>query len=58
MAEKNIEFLSKHNYFTSYAKENLDPLKQVYLQELNKKEGLRKKPDKKQTKDSKDHKPA
>jgi len=56
--KKNIEFLSKHNYFTSYAKENLDPLKQVYLQELNKKEGVEEKTDKKQTKDSKDHKPA
>ena len=36
--KKNIEFLTKHKYFTSYAKENLDPLKQVYLQELSKKE--------------------
>ena len=25
--KKNIEFLTKHTYFTSYAKENLDPLK-------------------------------
>ena len=56
--KKNIEFLSKHHYFTSYAKENLDPLKQVYLQELNKKEGIEEKTDKKQTKDSKDPKPA
>ena len=56
--KKNIEFLSKHHYFTSYAKENLDPLKQVYLQELNKKDGIEEKTDKKQTKDSKDPKPA
>jgi len=56
--KKNIEFLSKHTYFTSYAKENLDPLKQVYLQELSKKEGVEEKTDKKQTKDSKDPKPA
>ena len=41
--KKNIEFLSKHTYFTSYAKENLDPLKQVYLQELSKKEGVEEK---------------
>jgi predicted metal-dependent HD superfamily phosphohydrolase len=58
---KNIEFLSKHTYFTSYAKEQLDPLKQVYLQELNKKAGIDEKADKKQNKDpksSKDPKPA
>jgi predicted metal-dependent HD superfamily phosphohydrolase len=58
---KNIEFLSKHTYFTSYAKEQLDPLKQVYLQELNKKAGIDEKIDKKQNKDpksSKDPKPA
>ena len=56
---KNIEFLTKHNYFTSYAKENLDPLKQVYLQELNKKAGNDEKIEpKKQTKDPKDPKPA
>ena len=51
--KKNIEFLSKHNYFTSYAKENLDPLKQVYLEELNKKAGNEEKPDKKNNKDAK-----
>ena len=38
--KKNIDFLSRHTYFTSYAKENLDPLKQVYLQELSKKAGV------------------
>lgn len=53
---KNIEFLSKHTYFTSYAKENLDPLKQVYLQELNKKAGGAEKIEIK--KQPKDHKPA
>ena len=51
--KKNIEFLSKHTYFTSYAKENLDPLKQVYLEELNKKAGNEEKPDKKNNKDTK-----
>jgi hypothetical protein len=51
--KKNIEFLSKHNYFTSYAKENLDPLKQVYLEELNKKVGIEEKPIKKNNKDGK-----
>ena len=51
--KKNIEFLSKHTYFTSYAKENLDPLKQVYLGELNKKAGVEEKVDKKPTKDQK-----
>jgi predicted metal-dependent HD superfamily phosphohydrolase len=56
--KKNIEFLTRHKYFTSYAKEHLDPLKQVYLQELNKKAGIEEKPDKKQAKDSKEHKPA
>lgn len=59
--KKNIEFLTKHKYFTSYAKEHLDPLKQVYLQELSKKAGADDKADKKQaknSKDSKDHKPA
>ena len=56
---KNIEFLTKHAYFTSYAKEHLDPLKQVYLQELNKKAGNDEKINtKKQSKDSKDPKPA
>ena len=56
--KKNIEFLSKHTYFTSYAKEHLDPLKQVYLGELNKKAGIEEKVDKKPTKDPKDQKPA
>jgi predicted metal-dependent HD superfamily phosphohydrolase len=51
--KKNIEFLTKHNYFTSYAKENLDPLKQIYLEELNKKVGNDEKPDKKNGKNEK-----
>jgi predicted metal-dependent HD superfamily phosphohydrolase len=51
--KKNIEFLSKHNYFTSYAKENLDPLKQVYLQELKEKVGPDEKTDKKNAKEDK-----
>ena len=33
----NVDFLEKHNYFTSYAKENLQPLKTVYLDELKEK---------------------
>lgn len=56
--KKNIEFLSRHNYFTSYAKEHLDPLKQVYLQELGKKAGVETKVEKKQPKEEKEHKPA
>jgi predicted metal-dependent HD superfamily phosphohydrolase len=54
--KKNIEFLSKHTYFTSYANEHLDPLKQVYLDELNKKAGVEEKVDKRQAKDPKDSK--
>jgi len=55
--KKNIEFLTRHVYFTSYAKENLDPLKQVYLEELIKKTGTEDKLDKKTGKD-KEPKPA
>jgi len=51
--KKNIEFLTKHNYFTSYAKENLDPLKQVYLEELREKLGADEKPQKKNVKEDK-----
>ena len=32
--KKNIEFLVKHTYFTSFANQNLQPLKEVYLTEL------------------------
>ena len=56
--KKNIDFLSRHTYFTSYAKENLDPLKQVYLQELSKKAGVNEKTDKKPAKNNKDQVPA
>lgn len=55
--KKNIEFLSRHNYFTSYAKENLDPLKQVYLQDLKEKVGADEKEDRKTAKEKED-KPA
>jgi len=54
--KKNIEFLLKHTYFTSYAKEHLDPLKQIYLEELNKKIAVEEKVNKKPGKDSKDSK--
>ena len=30
----NVDFLEKHKYFTSYAIQNLQPLKEVYLAEL------------------------
>ncbi len=33
----NIDFLEKHKYFTSYANQNLQPLKEVYLTELKSK---------------------
>jgi len=56
--KKNIEFLTRHKYFTSYAKEHLDPLKQVYLQELSKKAGVDEKTDKKPGKDNKEPVPA
>jgi predicted metal-dependent HD superfamily phosphohydrolase len=46
----NIDFLEKHNYFTSYAKENLQPLKTVYLDELNEKLKGEEKTDKKHSK--------
>lgn len=35
--EKNVEFLEKHKYFTSYAIQNLQPLKEIYLTEIKKK---------------------
>ncbi|TMI64685.1 MAG: HD domain-containing protein [Bacteroidetes bacterium] len=46
----NIEFLEKHTYFTSFAKENLQPLKTVYLQELKDKRIMEEKPGKKNSK--------
>jgi predicted metal-dependent HD superfamily phosphohydrolase len=45
--KKNIEFLEDHHYFTSYGKDQLDPLKQVYLQELKEKVSSDEKPEKK-----------
>jgi predicted metal-dependent HD superfamily phosphohydrolase len=33
----NIEFLEKHHYFTSFAKQELDPVKQKHLTELKEK---------------------
>lgn len=38
----NIEFLQRHRYFTDYAQKYLDPVKQVHLNELMEKEGLKK----------------
>ncbi len=35
----NIELLERHRYFTEYAKENIEPVKQLHLKELLKKEG-------------------
>lgn len=35
----NIDFFENHTYFTSFAKENLQPLKTVYLEELKEKAG-------------------
>lgn len=35
--KKNVEFLEKHHYFTSYAQQNLQPLKEIYLAELKEK---------------------
>ncbi len=48
----NIDFLEKHNYFTSYAKENLQPLKTVYLDELKEKVKGEEKSDKKNKKEN------
>ncbi len=47
----NIDFLEKHTYFTSFAKENLLPLKTVYLEELKEKMGGDDKHDKKNNKE-------
>jgi predicted metal-dependent HD superfamily phosphohydrolase len=35
--KKNVEFLERHRYFTSYGAQNLQPLKEVYLAELKEK---------------------
>jgi predicted metal-dependent HD superfamily phosphohydrolase len=39
----NIEFLSRHRYFTEYAREMLEPVKQMHLKELIEKAGKKKK---------------
>lgn len=39
----NIEFLSRHRYFTEYAREMLEPVKQIHLNELKEKAGKKKK---------------
>jgi predicted metal-dependent HD superfamily phosphohydrolase len=52
--KKNIEFVEKHHYFTSYAKERLEPAKQTYLQELKEKLAADEKPDKKIKEDRKE----
>jgi predicted metal-dependent HD superfamily phosphohydrolase len=52
--KKNIEFVEKHHYFTSYAKERLEPAKQAYLQELKEKLAADEKPDKKIKEDRKE----
>jgi len=37
---KNVEFLEKHKYFTSYALQNLQPLKEIFIEELRDKIGF------------------
>lgn len=41
--ELNIEFLDRHRYFTEYAREMLEPVKQAHLKELMQKAGKKKK---------------
>jgi predicted metal-dependent HD superfamily phosphohydrolase len=49
----NIEFLEKHKYFTSYAVENLQPVKEMYLAGIKEKVNSEEKADKKHTKEDK-----
>lgn len=35
----NIDFLERHRYFTDYAREKLEPVKQAHLQEIREKQG-------------------
>ena len=35
--KKNVEFLEKHHYFTTYCIQNLQPLKEIYLAEIKQK---------------------
>jgi len=51
----NIEFLESHNYFTSYGREKLQPVKNLHLAELKEKASGDLKPEKKE-KDNKDSK--
>lgn len=53
---KNIEFLEKHKYFTSYAIQNLQPLKEIYLAELKDRVGETIKEEKKDEKKDKNEK--
>ena len=43
---KNIDFLENHKYFTSYASQNLQSLKEVYIEELSDRLNGKKKGDK------------
>lgn len=47
--KKNVEFLEQHKYFTSYAIQHLQPLKEIYLNELREKIGIIVKDQKKNT---------
>ena len=49
----NVEFLEKHKYFTTYGKQQLQPLKEVYLEELKEKLNGNDKKDKKANRDEK-----
>lgn len=46
--KKNVEFLQSHQYFTTYARQHLQPLKEIYLAELKEKINETSKPDKKE----------
>lgn len=49
--EMNIKFLRQHQYFTSYGKTYLAPIKQQFLQELVEKEEEKEKPEKQEKPD-------
>jgi len=49
--KKNIEFLEKHQYFTNYGREKLQPVKEKYLAELKEKNRDEMKNDKNDKKD-------
>ncbi|HLF46782.1 MAG TPA: Pycsar system effector family protein [Chitinophagaceae bacterium] len=46
--KKNVEFLEKHHYFTTYCIQNLQPLKEIYLAEIKQKLNGNEKPVKKE----------